>query len=91
MTSTAASADKAVAEFALRFGWELTDVKAPFKSLCIGLYLQEDLFFRIAERKVHPGHGDGDVGWQDEEEGEAWEKVGAEKKDFGLETKWKDL
>ncbi|KAF4542190.1 Cytochrome P450 [Lasiodiplodia theobromae] len=75
--------DKAIAELVLRFEWELADVKDPLKSLCMGFHLQEQLFFRVTERKVVGG---GDVNGE-----EAWEKVGAERRDFGLETKWEDV
>lgn len=73
--------DKAIAELVLRFEWEVANVKRPYRDQCLGFYLQDDLFFRVTERKV--GAREVDVA--------AWKKKAAERKDFGMETKWEDL
>ncbi|KAH7036745.1 cytochrome P450 [Macrophomina phaseolina] len=73
--------DKAIAELVLRFEWEISDARRPFKDQCLGFFLQDDMFFRVTERKVSAGEVDV----------AAWRKAATEGKDFGMETKWEDL
>ncbi|GME47270.1 Cytochrome P450 [Neofusicoccum parvum] len=71
--------DKAVAELVLRFEWEVADPQRPFKGVCMGFFLQEDMFFRVTERKADGGET-------------GLEGLGLEgKRDYGMETVWEDL
>lgn len=79
--------DKAVAELLMRFEWEVADAKRPFKSVCLGFFLQEDMFFRVTERKEG---GVVDEGLAERARREGLGLQGG-KRDFGMETQWEDL
>ncbi|OCL05274.1 cytochrome P450 [Glonium stellatum] len=50
--------NKTIAELLLRFTFQVADPAHPFDSKCIGFFLHENMFFRVAERKgslnIHP-------------------------------------